>query len=53
MIVYVLIIILVGTPITFEMGKPTTLALCKEEGFRIVRDYQEGNIRARFECEAR
>ena len=53
MILYICIIYLIGTPISFEEGKPTTLELCKQDGFRIVRDYQEGNIRAKFECEAR
>jgi hypothetical protein len=48
--VYVLIVFLVGTTIEF-CYPPTTLDLCKEEGFRQVRDYQEGNIEAKFECE--
>jgi hypothetical protein len=48
---YVLIVILVGTTIEFRDSVPTTLDLCKMEGFRQVRDYQDGNIQAKFECE--
>lgn len=51
---WILTIILVGTTIEFQEGKPFPSAKdCKAEGFRIVRDYQEGSIRARFECEER
>jgi hypothetical protein len=48
---YILIVFLVGTTIEFRDSVPTTLDLCKQEGFRQVRDYQDGNIRAKFECE--
>jgi hypothetical protein len=48
---YILIVFLVGTTIEFRDSVPTTLDLCKKEGFRQVRDYQDGNIKAKFECE--
>lgn len=49
---WLLTIILVGTTIEFQEPKPfLTLEECKKEGFRIVRDYQEGQIQAHWECE--
>jgi hypothetical protein len=52
MIAWILTIVLVGTTIEFSDPKPfVSLKDCKDEGFRQVRDYQEGNIRAKFECE--
>jgi hypothetical protein len=51
-IVWVLTIVLVGTTISFSDPKPfVSLKDCKDEGFRQVRDYQEGNIKAQWECE--
>lgn len=51
---WVLTIILVGTPISFTDPKPfASLKECKQEGFRQVRDYQEGHIQAHWECEER
>lgn len=50
---WVLTVVLVGTTISFTDPKPfTSLEECKNEGFRQVRDYQEGHIRAQWECEA-
>ena len=47
-----LTIVLVGTTIEFTDPKPfISLKDCKEEGWRQVRDYQEGNIKAKWECE--
>jgi hypothetical protein len=52
MTVWILTIVLVGTTIQFADGKPfASYKDCKEEGLRQVRDYQEGNIRAVYECE--
>jgi hypothetical protein len=51
-IVWILTIVLVGTTISFSDPKPfVSLKDCKEEGFRQVRDYQLGNIQAKWECE--
>jgi hypothetical protein len=51
-IVWVLTIVLAGTTISFTDPKPfVSLKDCKDEGFRQVRDYQEGNIKAQWECE--
>ena len=52
-ILYQLIIILVGTTISFCEGNPTTLDLCRQDGIRVIQDYQQGGIRAKYECEAR
>jgi hypothetical protein len=50
--VWILTIVLVGTTIQFADGKPfASYHDCKEEGLRQVRDYQEGNIKAQYECE--
>jgi hypothetical protein len=52
MTAWILTIVLVGTTISFTDPKPfASLKDCKEEGFRQVRDYQEGNVRAQWECE--
>lgn len=52
MTVWILTVILAGTTISFTDSKPfASLKDCKAEGFRQVRDYQEGNIKARWECE--
>jgi hypothetical protein len=52
MIGWVLTVILAGTTIEFQDPKPfTSERECKDEGFRQVRDYQLGNVRAQFECE--
>jgi hypothetical protein len=52
MIVWILTIVLAGTTISFTDPKPfVSLKDCKDEGFRQVRDYQEGNIKAQWECE--
>jgi hypothetical protein len=52
MIAWILTIVLVGTTIEFADPKPfVSLEDCKKEGFRQVRDYQDGNIKAKFECE--
>jgi hypothetical protein len=54
MTVWILTIILIGTDMEWQEGKPhPTLDLCKKDGFRVVRDYQLGGIRAKFECEER
>jgi len=51
-IAWILTVLLVGTTIEFTDPKPFhSLKDCKEEGFRQVRDYQEGNIQAKWECE--
>jgi hypothetical protein len=50
--IWILTIMLVGTTISFTDPKPfPSLKDCKDEGFRQVRDYQLGNIQAKWECE--
>jgi hypothetical protein len=52
MTVFFLTVYLVGTPISFiDSNAFLTYDACKQEGFRQVRDYQDGNIRATFDCE--
>jgi hypothetical protein len=54
MTVWILTIMLIGTTIEFQEGPPNhTLRACMDEGHRVVRDYQLGGIRAKFECEER
>jgi hypothetical protein len=49
--VYILIVFLVGTTIEFRDSTPVPLSDCRKEGIRQVLDYQEGGIRAKYECE--
>lgn len=52
MIIYLLTVFLVGTPISFTLDRQfESYEACKTEGFKQVRDYQEGNIRAVFDCD--
>jgi hypothetical protein len=52
MTAWILTIVLVGTTIEFQEPTPfVSLDDCRKEGFRQVRDYQEGNVKAQWECE--
>ena len=48
--IWMLTVWILGTTLSFSETRDT-LEDCKKEGYRQVRDYQDGNIRAAFECE--
>jgi hypothetical protein len=49
--IWILTVWILGTTLSFEDGPHYSYDDCRKEGFRQVRDYQDGNIRAAFECE--
>jgi hypothetical protein len=52
MIGWILTVILIGNPIPFVYNGFHSEQDCKAEGYRQVRDYQAGGIRAVIDCES-
>lgn len=51
MTVFLLMILLNGVPVYQDPRPYMSMRECRDEGWRIVRDYQRDHIKADFSCE--
>ncbi|WP_413937113.1 hypothetical protein [Nitrospira sp. BLG_1] len=51
MVVFLLMILLNGVPVYQDDYPYPSLRACRDEGWRLVREYQKDHVRAQFTCE--